>query len=119
MVTRVLLFLKFFHHVADHHHEFVLVRCTCIIAPTARVVRCCSSCIGTWLVVVGRQPSLPEVAPGLPLTDMPRYGLPLNDMPRPLLPPCQITPLSRWLIYTVPVTLFTLNVFWFYKVQKN
>lgn len=32
----------------------------------------------------------------------------------PALP--QITPLSRWLIYTVPITLFCLNVFWFYKV---
>lgn len=54
MVARVLLFLKFFHHVADHHHEFVLVRGTCIVAPTACVVRCCSSCTGTWLVVVGQ-----------------------------------------------------------------
>ncbi|KAI7845956.1 hypothetical protein COHA_000502 [Chlorella ohadii] len=51
MVARVLLFLKFFHHVAAHHHEFSL-----------------------------------------------------------------ITPLSRWLIYTVPITLFCLNVFWFYKI---
>lgn len=38
MVARVLLFLKFFHHVADHHHEFVLVRCACIVAPRPPVL---------------------------------------------------------------------------------
>jgi hypothetical protein len=31
----------------------------------------------------------------------------------------QITPLSRWLIYLVPPTLFVLNVFWFVKILKG
>lgn len=31
----------------------------------------------------------------------------------------QITPLSRWLIYLVPPTLFVLNAFWFTKILKG
>lgn len=35
----------------------------------------------------------------------------------PLVSPApQISPLSRWLIYCVPPTLFVLNVFWFLKI---
>ncbi|KAL4424130.1 hypothetical protein ABPG75_001431 [Micractinium tetrahymenae] len=54
LVARILLFLKFFQHVATHLHEFHL-----------------------------------------------------------------ISPLSRWLIYLVPPTLFVLNVFWFTKIFKG
>lgn len=54
LVARILLFIKFFHHVATHLHEFHL-----------------------------------------------------------------ISPLSRWLIYLVPPTLFVLNLFWFTKILKG
>ncbi len=47
MVARVLLFLKFFHHVAAHHHEFSLVR-------SCQQPRSCllSACSGVRLVVL-------------------------------------------------------------------
>ena len=47
------------------------------------------------------------------------HHAPALSWPAFALAALQISPLSRWLIYLVPPTLFFLNVVWFFKILKG